>query len=314
MRLPKRLNEIIRKKEAFLDDVREKLERTALRLQTRLFEQIVEDIISEIEVKDGIILDNAHNYRVITSLTKVYETFNKQVVKEILPQINKGTQAITDFATEYFTLSFVDLPPKFERIIESTRVLTNLRIGLREEKMIRGGLLESILKIDKTSLQQSLSKSVAAQVDMKDFIKEIKKSVNGTEKQVGALQRQFQRFAYDTYQQYDRAYNKKLAEEFGMKYFVYQGSLVKDSRDFCVCHAGKVFSIEETELWATWKPSDCEYPEGYEIKAKNPNAVPSYLGFIGYDPLIDAGGYNCGHTLSYISDDLAKRLRPNLEI
>jgi len=81
MKLPKRLNSILKKKELFLDEMRSRLENTALRLQGNLFEQIIEEIIPQVDVKDGAILETANNYRLISQLDQVYSTFNNQVVK-----------------------------------------------------------------------------------------------------------------------------------------------------------------------------------------------------------------------------------------
>ena len=314
MRAPRRISEILKRKELFLDEVRTKLENTTLRLQTDLFKNIIEEIIPRLDVEKGVLLDNAHNYRLISELDRIYETFNVKVVQTILPQINKGTGLIADLAKDYFVLTLTgDLPKRFIQILESTKVLTDLRLGLRMGKMIRGGNLMSMLRIDPLDFKQLMNKAVTSQMDMKSFINVIKENIMGTEEKIGSLERQFRRFAYDTYQQYDAAYNKNLANEFGMKYFIYQGGLIKDSRDFCVCHNGKVFSIEETETWKDWKPADCEYPEDYVIKQKDIYAKPSYMGFVGYDPLVDRGGFNCRHILGYVSDELAFRMRPDLK-
>jgi hypothetical protein len=123
------------------------------------------------------------------------------------------------------------------------------------------------------------------------------------------LERQFQRYAYDLYQQYDAAYNLTLGNEFGFNYFIYQGGLVEDSRDFCAAHNNKVWSKEEAEKWSEWTPAEGIYPEGYEVKAKNIYEVPSYMNYIGYDPLIDRGGFNCRHSLGWIADDIAVDMR-----
>ena len=315
MRLPRRLNEILKKKEAFLDELRSKFEGIALKLQTNLFEDIISEIIPKLELKDDKILDNANNYRLISELNKVYEAFNIKAIGIILPQINKGIEGITALNTTYFALAIPNAIERFDKIIEGAKAITDLKIGLRAGKMIRGGYLMSTLKTDAalTELKQLLLKLVTSQVDMKEFINAIKENVNGTDLKSGVYDRQLKRYAYDTYQQYDAAYNKKLAEEFGMKYFIYQGGIITDSRDFCVCHTDKVFSIEESELWKTWIPSDCtDYPVGWP-KAKDMNEHPGYMDYPGYDPLTDRGGYSCRHILGYISDELAIKLRPDLK-
>ncbi len=312
MRIPKRITEILKRKETFLDEMRAKLENTVLRLQTKLFEQIIEDIIPQLEVEKGILKDNAHNYRLISELEKLYETFNIKIAETILPQINKATEGIVNLTERYFTVILPELPGRFERIIESTKTLIDLKIGLRQEKMIRGGLIQEMLKIDAQELQHLLSKSITGQSGIKDFISVIKENVNGTDIKSGVLDRQLKRFAYDTYQHYDAAYNKKIAEEFELNYFIYEGGLIVDSRDFCAAHDNKVWSIEETKEWETWTPVKGDYPAGYEVKAKDIYSVPSYLGYPGYDPLVDRGGYNCRHIIGFIPDDLAFKLRPEL--
>ncbi len=102
MKLPRRLNDVLRKKEAFLEQVRDKLEKTALQLQVSLFEQIIEDIIPRLDVKNGILVDNAHNYRLISELNKIYDTFNIKIVETILPQINKGIETIVSVSDDFF--------------------------------------------------------------------------------------------------------------------------------------------------------------------------------------------------------------------
>ena len=129
----------------------------------------------------------------------------------------------------------------------------------------------------------------------------LKDKITGSKEYTGGLERQFQRYAYDLYQQYDRSYSDSLAEEFDFNYFIYQGGLVTDSREFCVEHNGKVYSREEAEEWPTWK-------------SPTTGDTPSYLGYPGYDPLTDFGGYNCRHFPGWISDELAKEMRPGLKI
>jgi hypothetical protein len=65
--------------------------------------------------------------------------------------------------------------------------------------------------------------------------------------------------------------------------------------------------------WATWTPADGEYPPGYEVKAKDIYAVPSYLGYPGYDPGLNRGGYRCRHALGWIGEQLAREMNSDLK-
>jgi hypothetical protein len=316
MRLPKRIDEIVKEKELLLDKLRTKFEKTTIGLQMRLFESAVADIITRLDIKNGEILETSNNYRLITELDKLYNSFNILTAATVLPQIIKGTEAISALNNGLFKVT-IEVPDRFEKIIESTKKITDLRLGLRGGKMVRGGFLMSMLKSDPTEFKQFMSKAITSQMPVKEFIGAIKTMIVGSEEKIGSLQKQFQRFAYDVYSQYDAAYNRSMAEDLGLKYFAYQNNIIEDSRDFCVAHYNKVWTVEEAQDWSNWTPAkgiaEGQFPSGYVIKAKRLNEVPSYMSFVGYDPLIDIGGYNCRHILAYISEGLARKWRPDIK-
>lgn len=314
MKIPKRISEIINKRQLYIDQHRGILEKDVLKLQSELLNMIISEVIPSLDVEDGIIKDTKHNYQVLSELDRVYGKFQSISAEIIVPKISVTTAGLVDLGRNYFAVAIPDLPEKFDKIIESTASKINARLGLNNGKIVRGGFLEGLIKDNtiSTQVKNYMSKAVTGQIDMKDFTKGLTKIIHG-DKGPGALEKQYQRFAYDIYQQYDRAYNNSLADEFGMKYFLYQGGLIDDSRDFCVAHNRKVWTREEAEEWSSWTPSQGEYPEGYEIKQKDHYSVPSYLNYPGYQPLIDAGGYNCRHSIGWISDELAFELRPGLK-
>lgn len=314
MKLPRRIAEALNRKEVLLNDARGRIEKVILNFQSDLYEDVLTEIIQDLQTSDGAIIDNADNYRVVMRVESLYRAFTVRMASVLLNEVNSTTTEIIDVTNRYFTSAMNDLPARFDRVIESTKTLIDLKIGLRQGKMIRGGMISQILNIPPQELQSLMSKAVASQMEMKDFITAVRNQLKGNEAKAGVYDRQLKRFAYDTYQQYDAAYNKKLAEEFEMRYFVYQGGLVEDSRDFCAAHNNKVWSVEEAQEWPNWTPSKGEYPAGYEVKAKDLYAVPSYIDYPGYDPLTDRGGYNCRHIIGFITDGLAMKLRPGLNI
>jgi hypothetical protein len=79
------------------------------------------------------------------------------------------------------------------------------------------------------------------------------------------------------------------AERLGLKYAVYSGTLEEDSRPFCVARVNKVYSLGEIQSWRNLK---------FQGKPK-----------IGYEPVYDCGGFNCRHHLSWISDEIAEKLK-----
>lgn len=73
---------------------------------------------------------------------------------------------------------------------------------------------------------------------------------------------------------------QKAVNDAGIKKFKYFGSLIKDSRDFCVKRAGKVFTLEQIKAWAD-----------IQFKGKKEG-----------DPFVTRGGWNCRHQLSPVVD------------
>ena len=315
MKPPKRIIEILKRKQAFIDLNRDKLEASVIKLQDKLLNTLLAELIPELEIKDGLITDNTKNYRLLSGLDKIYRDFTVVSNSLITSQVVKVTAGLTEIGSEYFKLVLnEDMLSRFDKVVNATVNKMNLRIGLRDGKSIKGGFLDSIVKDQTAStiIKNYVGKSVTGQVDSKEFIKGLSKLVTGDEK-AGLMERQYQRYAYDLYQQYDRAYNTSLAQEFDMRYFLYQGGLIEDSRDFCVAHNNKVWSVDEAADWDRWMPYMGDYPEGYEIKQKDIYDIPSYLGYPGYQPLVDFGGYNCRHGIGFISDELAFSLRPELK-
>ena len=68
---------------------------------------------------------------------------------------------------------------------------------------------------------------------------------------------------------------KFRADELGLTSYLYYGSIIKDSRDFCRKHAGKVYTEEQIrEIWAN------DTGQGRDQGS----------------PFIVRGGYNCRHS------------------
>lgn len=327
MKAPKKLVELLNKKQAFIDESRGRLEKDVVNLQSKLLNKLIAEIVPELDIKDGIIQDSEKNYRLLSSLDKAYNQFIKTASSVIIPEMAKTTEEIAALNKLYFErANFKTMGQRFEEVIQATSRKIDLRLGLKGGQSVSGGFIDSVVK-DKalaTELKNFTSKSIAGQVDMKQYIQGLSDLVNGIPKEVikdgkkvitqtGGLEKQYQRYAYDLYQQYDRAYSVSLADEFEMKYFIYQGGLISDSRDFCAAHNNRVWSREEAEEWVKWMPYMGTYPENYEVKAKDLYEIPSYLSYAGYTPLVDAGGYRCRHSIGYISDELAFELRPELK-
>jgi hypothetical protein len=204
---------------------------------------------------------------------------------------------------------------QFVKIVDKTKEIMKTKINLDTHYFFHSNLLKPIFESSSilTEFKYIITKYVTSQKDMKDCVKEIKDIMTSYNLYNRDMEWDTKDLAYNFYQQYDAAYNMCLGLSFGFRFFIYQGGLISDSRDFCAAHNNKVWYYKEAFRWGEWTPSKGEYPSGYEIKQKDINTVPPYLDYPAYDPLIDRGGFNCRHALGWIDEKMAYNMRPDLK-
>lgn len=105
--------------------------------------------------------------------------------------------------------------------------------------------------------------------------------------------------------QVDRETNTQFATELQLNHAIYQGGLIKTSRDFCEERNNKVFTRAEILKFGTSQDKFGGYT--------NKSAGEFQGKTKAYNPLTDIGGYNCRHFYSWISEELAFVLRPDLK-
>jgi hypothetical protein len=316
MKLPKRLSSILKQKQDFINRQNAIMENTAIKAQSRLLNNIITELIPQFDVKDGVLQETANNYRLMQVLDKTYKNASTVYNQVLLTQVVTTTSKLSALSSNYFEVMLTgNLPSRFTSIVSKTDKLINAYIGIDGEKLTKGGYLESYFSnnVLNTELKQMTAKAVTSNMDIREYTKILKDKITGTDEFKGGIEKQVNQYVADLYQTYDQAYNKTIGNELGLTYFLYQGGLIDDSRDFCAAHNNKVWSIEEAETWKDWTPAQGDYPVGYEVKAKDLYSVPSYMNYVGYDPLINLGGYRCRHMIGWITDDIAFGMRPDLK-
>ena len=97
--------------------------------------------------------------------------------------------------------------------------------------------------------------------------------------------------AHDTLWQFTRNYQQAVSADLGIEHYLYAGTQIATSRDFCKSRIGKVYTKEEVESWV-----------GLNWSGKVPST--SIVSIFVY-----AGGYNCRHTFRPISKNLYDKLK-----
>lgn len=96
------------------------------------------------------------------------------------------------------------------------------------------------------------------------------------------MRRYARQMIVDSMMQFDAAVNVAAAREIGADRWKYYGTVIEDSRDFCVRHVNEIWG--EQEIRDTW-------------------SATSWQGKADGDPFIVRGGYNCRHHFRPVFED-----------
>lgn len=199
-------------------------------------------------------------------------------VKDLLGLNKRYFRSFQDYDTEKID----------EKVIRNT--LLRLGYDSQKDKLIAGGWLDSLTDSNSIALQvaQDMNRALASKMGLTEFRRQFRSAFTGLD-QLGYLERHYQTFTHDLFQQVDRGVQNEYAESLNLNHAVYSGTIKDNTRPFCLSRVNKIYTRDEIEGW-----------EHQEWKGKGP--IP------GYNPLVHLGGYNCRHHLSWISEELVKRM------
>lgn len=153
---------------------------------------------------------------------------------------------------------------------------------------------ENLGRTFQKKIGDEIYQAVLTDKQLPDMIDSISNSLTGIESKGGRPMTQYaDQIAHDGLMKFTRAVTTQKATELGIKKFMFLGSLVDDSREFCVERAGKIFTTEEIQEW-----------EGLDWAGKNWD-VPV---------MVSLGGYRCRHHLVPVDDDVIEFMRSQEEL
>jgi len=262
-------------------------------LQNAAYGLVIDWLVGTIETENGRIKYTASNLGKVAGLFRAMSRWQRQYEKTMLGSVLDWAGRLFGLNSEYFE-TFE--PGKVESIDEAARRLTLQRWGynVNTKELIPGGYFESLFKNPNIGQRVAglVNQAITQKMPLAQFQKTFRQVFVGIPGQ-GMLERHWRTNSFDLYQRIDRTANLIYADRLGLEYAIYSGTLENDSRPFCIARVNKVFSRPEISSWKNLQ---------FQGKPK-----------VGYDPFVDCGGYNCRHTLSWITDEIAQHLRPEIK-
>lgn len=260
--------------------------------QALLFGEVSE-ILDGLETdENGIVLNNPANTQIVVKLDKVLNTVDASAKSAIIRELVKGFGDVIGFNRRYF--EYLDPDARVKPV--SDEVMSDVKkwLGIgKGNKLKRNGYLDTLVSSPtlKNEIKERTVSAIASRQGYTQTKKDLGTFIKGQEGKLGAMQKYYRNFTYDTFAQVDRRASEDFAERLGYEFAIYAGGLIETSRKFCREHNGNVYHISEIR----------------EFQPKE--AIPP-----NYDPLTDLGGYGCRHSLNWIPNVLALRLRPDASI
>jgi hypothetical protein len=282
------LNQFRDQRERLSIEAEADLEKDVKEFRSRLFDSILEIVV-------GFSLSDEGTFRVIPSnirkglrVNAIVETetarFNRSFVRKIVRKVTE----LLGYNRRYFR----EQANYNVRIDEQVRKVVLLRLGYDSDSrtLVPNGWLDVVTKSASTSIGQTIAENITSAlsggVTLSDFRRQFRAAFTGPG--VGYPEYQYLTFTRDLFQAVDRETNKIYADELGIDYFLYSGTIKDNTRPFCKARAGNYYSREEVK---SWKDLD------FQGKIK-----------VGYNPFTHCGGYNCRHHLSAITRETLEAL------
>jgi len=293
-------------KRDFIEKRQEAMKSSFTAAEKRLYEKIFDKIVGSFETEEGVIMASSKNLNITAELNGIFKQFNKSEYANVISKFSSELGQIVDMNSNYFkTVASDTSPERFASVNKEVKSFMSKRIGLNNaNEIVKDSYLDRLIKDEtlKNKVKDKLLRGVTNKVPVKKIIKELQDTIVGNENVEGGLIQHFNTNIRDTYNQFDRTTSRLYADKLGLTFFIYQGGKIKTSRKFCLKHDGKCYTTKEADQWI----------KQIGIKDSKGKPIGPIANKSTYNPLVDCGGYNCRHSLDFISSSLAKRYRPEL--
>ena len=231
-------------------------------------------VINTLDVDEaGNLLSTSEN------LMKIRDLRAKLRKAIITPQYRKGVQSFLKAFTglkgkndTYFNglgdKAFNANKNVFKDVVRSSQEIT-------ANSLLEAGVDEQIIK----PVSEILSRNITSGGSLADMSIELRGDILGNSEREGRLARYSKQITTDAINQFNANYNNAVSNDLGYVFYMYQGPIIENSRDYCreMVRRGRWFHIDEIESSASqsWKG---------KIPGTDSNNI-----------LINRGGFNCNH-------------------
>ena len=272
----KKVIRVAEKRDGLINKVPDDFLSAIEQVQNRIYRDL-QSAVKELDVKGNALQNSSFNIRAAARLRDQIRLWLRDYgYYEQITAFGKQYRKVIDLAGEHF--GALKLDDTFAK--RDLEVLSKIKAD--DLGFLRGR--------DKDIINATYNEFVNAiygKRDWRDLQKKLDELLTDTKTARGLLKKYTGTYANTAFASFDRKVMNIKANELGLEWFLYSGSGINDSRDFCRQRAGKAFTREQIAGWES-------------LKWKGKISRGSVF--------ISLGGYNCRHSLTPITEELAREI------
>ncbi len=256
--------------------IESRMDESLPRVFSKLSDQVI-DLASELSLDPK---DRAKTLKELIKLKKdIADTIIQNAPYQLqVAEVISGFEMLAELSNEYITLAIGDFKPKkelYKAILESN-------IATTKDALLGAGIRDNF----GTAIQEVLKDNISGIGTRSELNKTLRKFIEGTPEESAFLNRYIKQTTNDAVMTFNSEYIQTIAADLDVDHYYYQGTVITDSRSFCVARAGRYFTTDEVKAWANLK--------GWDGRMKGTNSSTIF---------IYRGGYNCRHQLWPVSQE-----------
>jgi hypothetical protein len=230
-----------------------------------------------IDLASNLSLDAKDRAKSLKEMIKLKKDISDTIVNNSLYQaqvaeVIAGFDQLAKLSNDYISVILDDFKPKTELY----KAILETNIATTKDALLGAGIRNNF----GTAIQEVLKDNIAGIGTRSELNKTLRKFIEGTDTEKAFLERYIKQTTNDSVMTFNAEYIQTIADDLDVQYYLYQGTLIQDSRPFCVARSGRFFTKEEVQAWPNLK--------GWQGRMAGTNSSTIF---------IYRGGYNCRHQL-----------------
>lgn len=259
---------------AAIEALQAKLEADMESALPEVFKQLsneVIDLVSELSLDPE---DRAKNLLEIIALKrKIGDALvNNALYQSQVVAITEGFKELANLSDDFMSTILDD----YSRKQDLYKAILKANVDITKDALLGAGVKGNF----ENAIRELLKANIGGVGNKRELRSILTQFIEGSDMEKPFLQRYITQVTNDSVMTFNREYLNTVSEDLDIQYYVYSGTIIRDSRPFCVARAGRSYTKEQVKSWG--KLGDWQG----KIPGTNEKTIFTYCG-----------GYNCRHSL-----------------